>query len=197
MCNFVAEVGTRWRFIVVSPIRKVLLWMVHELEIVQSGTWGRLETERHGHMSFWSMGSLSCSWNVPVSTLQGTSNVRRSHVAIDIHIWMLCSSTAWFQKEKKGRKTNKEGCCNIIFPFSCFVEVLLKKVDWVSHKLKKYFCSSQGFKVNDSRRLKAEETGLRGAACSALSCVSLVAYIGCRIVLVCSSHSGNLTKPTV
>ena len=61
---------------------------------------------------------------------------------------------------------------------------------------RKYFCSSHGFKFEDARRLKVEGTRLRGQLAVFLSCVSLVAHIGCRIVLVCSTHSRNPTKPT-
>ena len=104
MYNLFAVIGTRWWFIVVSLTRKLLFWMVRELERLQSGTWGRLETERHGHISFWSMDSSSCSEICLWAFCKRSTSVgcfRDVEPAMSLHIWIIqfyFSSSSWFQK---------------------------------------------------------------------------------------------------
>ena len=94
MYNLFAVIGTRWWFnvIVVSLTRKLLFWMVRELERLQSGTWGRLETERHGHMSFWSMDSSSCSEICLCAFCKRSTSVgcfRDVEPAMSLHYWIV------------------------------------------------------------------------------------------------------------
>ena len=94
MYNLFAVIGTRWWFnvIVVSLTRKLLFWMVRELERLQSGTWGRLETERHGHMSFWSMDGSSCSEICLWAFCKRSTSVgcfRDVEPAMSLHIWII------------------------------------------------------------------------------------------------------------
>ena len=92
MYNLFAVIGTRWWFIVVSLTRKLLFWMVRELERLQSGTWGRLETERHGHISFWSMDSSSCSEICLCAFCKRSTSVgcfRDVEPVMSLHYWIV------------------------------------------------------------------------------------------------------------
>ena len=161
-------------------------------------------------------------WNYTREYLQGHSNVGRfrdgwnglstrlnfvssSSSLLYVSSSLLFSSLHQYEKEKR-----KKGYRNIIFMFVYFIKVLKHVtmtnyynvfVSWLSQsklqkKKERFFLPLQGFRSKTRDGSRHSEYSCAGQLAVLLSCVSLVAHIGCRIVLVCSSHSGNRTKPT-
>ena len=148
---------------------------------------------------------------VPMSKLQRSWNVvrfRNSRISDNYSAWFCVSfefivsnttkTSSYFSLHSFSSSLTFWNMLTIINYYNIFVSWLSQSKLQKKDKRKKGndFLSLQVSRSETCDNSRHSEYSCAGQLAVLLSCVSLVAHIGSRIVLVCSSHSGNRTKPT-